>query len=180
MKRLALIALMSILPGCQTVIDRSIRAVDAADLTLVGGCSAMPGRGADICRFKEGQSISSSWNLVVPAGERELLGGEVVIYGLDQPKTFPVKDKVVVIPWRDIFGDESWKTSHAGVLTALAQIRWKTPEGIEEIWNAKGVAIVLVLKQGYDEIPIDSGFSAWGTKCKVQYSTAGRSALECH
>lgn len=173
-----------LLSGCmgKAILDPSIQAVEANDLTLmISACEAVPSRGMDLCRVKEGAPIASSWKLVLPVGKNVFLGGEVVVYFKDISKTYPVQaNPVVEIPWSDLLGDTVWKPEHDGMALAMATIRWKTPEGIEEIWKARGFAKVVVTKPGYDPLPMDSGFVTWGTTCDIAYSTAGRSAIRCH
>jgi hypothetical protein len=168
------------LQACKSFpIDPSIAAAEANDYTLIASaCEAMPGRGADICRVKEGTTVSSGWRLIVPTGDK-ILGGEVTIYYKDFSKSYGVTDKVIEVPWRDLVTDHTWKESHDGIAVAIAQIRYVDPGGIEKIMRARGMAIINVLKPGYDPMPIDSGFAAWKTECKVEYSTAGRGALGC-
>lgn len=168
--------------GCQGTlgIDPSLPAVQADDLTLVmSGCEAVPGRGMDICRVKEGQPIESVWRLVVPVGKNHFISGELTAYFRDLSKSYALKEPLLEIPWKDFFGNVHWDTTHDGEVMALAQIRWKTPSGVEEIWRARGIAKIVVTKPGYDPLPLDSGFFTWGTLCKIQYSTAGRSAVKC-
>lgn len=181
MKRLTLFCLLSaFLGGCAAfVVDRSISAVEAGDSTLaLSACGAVPGGGMDICRVTEGTVITSSWKLIVPAG-RSVLGGEVDVYYRDLHKQYPVTGSVIEIPWRDFFGSDTWSSPMDGEALALVLLRWKTPEGIEEIVKFRGIAKIVVTKAGYDRMPIDSGFGVWPTTCRIQYSTAGRGALSC-
>jgi hypothetical protein len=133
----------------------------------------------DICRVRAGTRIESSWKLVVPHGKNQILSGSIDVYFNDVVRNYGITGSVVEIPWKDFFAADTWDASMNGLATALALIRWKTPEGIEEVWKAQGEARLLVLAKGYDPLPMDSGFVAWQTKCKIQYSTAGRGALEC-
>lgn len=171
-----------LLSGCmgKAILDPSPQAVEANDLTLmISACEAVPGRGMDICRVKEGTEIASSWKLVLPVGKNSFLNGELTVYFKDISKTYPIQAPVVEIPWSDLLGDTTWKPEHDGMALAMATIRWKTPEGIEELWKARGFAKVVVTKPGYDVLSMDSGFVTWGTKCEIAYSTAGRSAIRC-
>lgn len=161
-------------------IDPSMSAVEANDLTLVGSaCEGAPGRGMDICRVKEGQAVSSSWRIVVPVDGRVFLDGELTVYFHGVSKTYPITSPLIEIPWSDLVPGPFWTRDVDGEAMALAQIRWKTPAGLIEVWKARGIAKLIVTKEGYDSLPLDSGFSAWGTTCKIQYSTAGRSAIKC-
>lgn len=164
------------------VVDRSMNAVYAGDYTLVvSACGGTPGRGMDICRVKENAPISSSWQLIVPQTKsRRVKGGELTVYYRDISKTYAITGPVVQIPWKDFFGAPNWSRDMDGEAMALAEIRYVTDQGIEEIWRARGIAKIVVTRQGYDPLPIDSGFTAWGMTCKISYSTAGRSDVKCH
>lgn len=167
--------------GCaHLVIDTSMPAVAAGDFTLPTGCEAVPGRGMDICRVKEGAKIDSVWRLIVPVGSNSFLKGELTVFYRDISKTYPLTQPLVEIPWKDFFAADTWSKDFDGEALALAQIHWKTPEGIEEVWTARGIAKLVVTAQGYDPLPMDSNLGTWGTNCKFQFSTAGRSAVECH
>ena len=165
--------------SCQTITDPSIDAIKALDLTIVmSACEAMPGRGADICRVNEGMLIDSSWKIVIPEAKR-ISGGEINVFYKDIQKSYAITDSVVLIPWKDLIGASKWHVDHAGVAQALAVVRYKDDQGIIKQVRAKGLALLVVTKEGYSPMPIDSGFNAVESKCRVQYSTAGRSALEC-
>lgn len=162
-----------------TPIDPSIKAIDAMDLTLaMSACNAMPGLGADICHVKEGATISATWKIIMPKSPK-LLGGEINVYYKDISKSYALTGSVVEIPWKDLVGHDTWELEDEGEALALAQIRFKDPQGIISVVRAKGLAILLVTKTGYDLLPIDSGFEAFSTTCRIQYSTAGRSAISC-
>lgn len=169
--------------GCSgLVIDRSMPAADAGDYTLaVSACEAVPGHGMDVCRVREGAAMDSSWKLVIPAQGRGILGWEADLYYRDvaQPLHAVGTGSVVELPWREFFHEEVWQRHHSGEAMALVTVRYRTPEGLEELVRFKGIAKLVVLAQGYDRLPIDSGFSTWGTTCRIQYSTAGRGALQC-
>lgn len=180
MKFLAVALLGLALQGCKTItLDPSISAAEANDLTLIASsCEALPSRGADICRVKEGTPVSSGWRIIIPVHEN-LLGGELTVYYKDFSRSYAIGGPIIEVPWIDLVRDPLWKASHDDVALALAQVRYKDEQGIEKIVRARGIAILSVLAQGYDPMPIDSGFAAFGTTCKIQYSTAGRSALKC-
>ena len=161
-------------------LDPSISAVEANDLTLaVSACEGAPGRGVDVCRVKESQKIDQVWRLVVPVDHNTFLDGELTVYFHGASKSYAIQNALVEVKWDDLIGSSVWTRDMDGEALALAQIRWKTPAGITEVWKARGIAKVIVTKEGYDPLPMDSGFSAWATTCKVQYSTAGRSAVSC-
>lgn len=161
-------------------------AAQAGDLTLIGAmiggpCSGIPSQGADICRFKDGAPIETSWTLILPKG---IKSGQVTVYGPDSSKQYAISGTELAIPLREVFGKDRWsKALNNEILTALAEVRYEDKEGLERIVRAEGMAIILVLPKGYEPMPLDSGFHNWETLCKksvkVQYSTAGRSALGC-
>lgn len=171
--------------ACKPKIDLSPEAYASGDFTLVaslagGPCAAIPVQGADLCRFKEGSQIASSWRIVVPSS-KYIVGGQVTVYFKDTTKTYPLTGNIIEIPLRDLIGHDRWQKSDSRVATALAEIRWKDADGVLRTGRAEGVAMLIVLKSGYDPMPIDSGVHTWSKdfKCKVQYSSAGRSAVEC-
>ena len=152
------------------VVDRSMNAVDAGDYTLaISACEAVPGSGMDICRVREGTAIESSWKLIVPQGKSVIEGGEVDVYYRDVHRQYAVQSSVIEIPWRDFFNQSTWTRDLDGEALALVLIRFKTPEDIEEVVKFRGIAKIVVTKAGYDRLPIDSGFAAWKSTCKVQY-----------
>jgi hypothetical protein len=154
--------------------------VEAGDYTLAGAaCGSVPGHGMDVCRVREGAFIESSWKLILPAKGEGILGGEVDVYYRDVHHSYAVTDNVLEIPWRDFFGSDVWRREFDGEALALAVVRYKTPEGLEEEVKFRGIAKIIVTKAGYDRLPIDSGYVGWKKTCKVQYTTAGRGALEC-
>ncbi len=166
--------------GCSgLVIDTSTPAADAGDFTLaISACGATPGIGFDICRVTEGDEIASSWKMVVPQGS-QIQGGEIDVYYRDLHKQYPISGIVVEVPWRDFFGQATWSSDLDGEAMALLVVRWKDDTGLIQITKFRGLAKIVVTKKGYDRMPIDSGFHTWETNCKIQYSTAGRSALQC-
>lgn len=180
MVKTGIIILVAFLLGCSSLIlDPSIPALEAKDYTLVlSACENTPGIGMDICRVTEGDTIASSWKLIVPQGT-PIEGGEVNVYYRDIHKQYSIGGSVVEIPWREFFGADKWSDDMDGEALALVLIRWKDDRGIIQVTKFRGIAKIVVTKQGYDKLPIDSGLNQWGTKCKVQYSTAGRSALKC-
>lgn len=174
------LVLAVLLAGCSsTPVDPSVEAVKSGDLTLVlSACENVPARGMDICRVKEGAEIKSAWRLVVPMG-KQFSGGELTVYYKDVQKTYPILTQVVEIPWIDLLGGKVWRSDMHGEALALAIIRWTDDAGTERLLKARGIAKLIVTKAGYDPMPLDSAFSAWGTECEIQYSTAGRSAISC-
>lgn len=176
MKKLLSVVLLT---ACQTVIDPSVEAIVAKDLTVIASaCEAMPGRGADICRVQENQPINSVWRLVLPTS-RAIEGGEINVYYKDVVKSYAVTGAVVEIPWTDITGQKTWSLDHHGIASAIAVIQYKDAQGIKTQLRMRGMALIIVTREGYAPMPIDSGFHATEGRCRYQYSTKGRSALEC-
>lgn len=168
--------------GCNAlpfVADPSISAVEAGDYTLVmSACEAAPGNGMDICRVVEGQPVTQEWLLILPV-DKNSIGGEVVVFYRGIERSFPVTNRVISVPWRELIGSDTWKTQHDGEALALASIRYKNGTGLEEQLLLRGIAKLVVVKPSYTRLPIDSNLQAWGSECKIQYSSAGRSAVSC-
>lgn len=183
LKVIFLVVALGSLSGCKTVVDLSPEAYASGDLTIPvaladGPCKAIPVQGVDVCRVKEGAPIESRWRLIVPQG-KGITGGQVTVYYKDFSRTYAVAGTVVEIPFSDLISGDKWKHEDRGVLTALAELKYKDSEGVERSVRAEGMAVVIVLASDYDPLPMDSGQDNWGLNCKVQFSTAGRSALEC-
>lgn len=168
--------------GPALVVDRSIPAVEAGDYTLAtSACENVPGGGMDICRVAEGSLIDSSWKLVIPTHGGEITGWEVDAFYRDVQTAVHVVGvgSLISIPWKDFFKADKWSKDQDGEVLALVSVKYLQDTGVEEIVLMKGLAKILVLSPGYSRLPIDSGSQAWGTTCKVQYSTAGRGAVSC-
>jgi hypothetical protein len=178
-----ILLLITCLGSCSTmVVDMSMGAFAAGDYTLLGSaCEAAIGGGLDICRVTEGTQISSAWTLIVPKPGKAVgvTGGEVDVYYRDIHKSYAVTDWVLQIPWADFFGSSFWLSDMDGEVLALLTLNWTDAAGIHQVTQARGFAKIVVMKSGYARIPMDSGQAAWGTKCKIQVSTAGRSAVKC-
>lgn len=164
--------------SCSLVLDPSALALESNDKTLVhSACKAAPSQGLDICRVLEGSTIREEWDLIVPHPDK-FISGEVRIRIRDTVKTYPVTDNVVKIPWKEVLGHEIWLAEDDGPVQALGSFQYKGPQG--PVWvDILGIAFLVVLKQGYSPMPIDSGVEMSDTKCTVQYSSAGRSAILC-
>lgn len=175
--------------GCSgLVIDRSGPAFAAGDMTLISSCVAAPSSafglasGVDSCQFSAGDTISSSWVLVVPPPKtaQQVTGGTVDVYFRDIHKSYPISGWAVPIAFADVLGVSKWtKDLDLGVMEALITINWVDNSGVNQVTQFRGIAVLLITTSGYSRLPINSGNQAWGTTCKVQYSTAGRSALQC-
>lgn len=163
----------------QVVLDPSVSAVDAGDYTLpLSACEGVPGGGMDICRVTEGTKIESSWNLIVPSG-RPIQSVELDVYYRDIHKTYSPTGKVVTIPWKEFFGAERWDSSHDGEALALLLVTFLDEREQPVLVKFRGIAKIVVTKKTYSRLPIDSSTAAWKYNCKVQMTSAGRSAVSC-
>jgi hypothetical protein len=88
---------------------------------------------------------------------------------------------VVVIPWKDILQADKWTKDLEGEAEIRAVLEWENEQGIVKSARALGLARILVLSKEYEVLAMDSGLHAWEgkLKCRVQMSTAGRSAYRC-
>lgn len=165
--------------GCKAiVIDTSMQAIAANDKTLIhSACHAAPGQGLDVCRVVEGAPIEQKWVMVVPHAPK-FIAGEIRVRYKDVVKTYPVTSDVVIVPWKDFIGHETWQLDDEAPAQALGVFRYEGETG-EVFVDVLGMAYLIVLQKGYSPMPIDSGLSAWKTKCEIAYSTAGRSAIRC-
>lgn len=160
------------------VLDPSPQAAEAGDFTLaVSACEAMPGRGADICRVTAGTKISSVWRVIFPWGDH-IRGGELVAHFRDVTKTYAVKGQALEIPFSDFYGHDIWDSSDDGEILLVGKLRYFDGTS-ERQWWARGIALVIVTLPEYSVLPIDSGYAGMKTRCKIQYTTAARSAIKC-
>lgn len=177
---LALIVLL-MMNGCYTVNrDKAfLKAIEAGDKTLIhSACHAGPTVGYDICKVREGRLIREKWVLIVPYDSRVEYGG-IRIRWKDTIKTYPVKSPLVIIPFKDIIGETRWKKEHEAPLQAQVGLKVRDSNG-ETVWvDLLGYAFLIVLTESYHPLFIDSGNQFFETTCKIQYSTAGRSAITC-
>lgn len=176
---------LGLVGGCSLsplIIDASTDAFAAGDLTLINSCQAAPSAGFDSCRFTVGDTVASSWTLIAPkpGTAQQVTGGTVDLYYKDLHKSYPVTGWTISIPWTDFLSLKTWTSAYdEGVVEALVTLNWIDNEKINQVTKYRGVVLLLVTAAGYDRLPIDSGNAAWGATCKVQYSTAGRSAVSC-
>lgn len=173
-----LFGFLLLLAGCKAVpIDPSIPAAQAGDLTMVfAACGAVPSRGLDICRVVEKGEAAEVMRIVMPKDKR--VTGEIRVRYKGVVKSYPVTGSVVQIPLRDVIGKERYEREDQGIIQMTGSLRAELPDGVR-FTDVLGYAFLVVLGEGYTPMPIDSGNAAWGSTCRVQYSTAGRSALEC-
>lgn len=161
-------------------MDPSINAVEAGDYTLaMTACGAAPGGGLDICRVNEKDPVTSVWTLILPSGT---LGGELDVSYKDVTRAYAVAkgQAVVKIPFADIIGHPIWELADDGQVLAVGKLRYINSAGVEQEWFARGLAELIVTKQGYAVLPLDGGgYTARVTTCKISYSTAGRSGMVC-
>lgn len=174
-----LVSGMLLTQGCikSVIMDPSQNAIAAGDYTLVmSACEGMPGHGGDICRVIEGTPISSVWRIILPTGT---LGGELSASFGDITKTYAVKGGLLEIPFKDFFGATTWDGSMDGIILAVGHLQFKNNVGVAQDFWARGMALIVVTKAGYEVLPVDSGYVSSTQTCKVQYSTSGRSAVSC-
>jgi hypothetical protein len=174
---------VGVVTGCASgvLVDSSKAAAQSGDLTLVmsGGCSAMPGQGADICRFVEGSPIASSWTFVLPTS-KYLLSANLRIRYRDRVMSIGAPNgNVISIKWADIVGHSTWLASDDGLAQVTGTLQFKSPNSTAEYADVLGIALLVILSPGYSPMPIDSGHQATSNVCTIEYSTAGRSAISC-
>lgn len=133
----------------------------------------------DVCYATEGTLIASGWRMVIPQQKGVILSVDIDVYYRDLHKAYSTKEQVVEIPWKEFFGQTQWTAAMDGEVEALATVRWLDPTGVEQILFLRGLAKIIVTKPGYSRMPFDSGLAAFASTCKIIYSTAGRSALQC-
>lgn len=181
MRGTAYLLAAALLSGCKAlVLDPAPAAFASNDKTLVmSACAAQPVQGLDVCRVVAGSPISQKWVLVVP-NSREVLAGELRVRYRDTVLSYNVgpKQHTVEIPWRDLVGRDTWQLEDESPAQVTGHVRFETRTG-EAYTDVLGIAFPIVLAEGYTPMPIDSGNAAWMTTCRVQYSTKGRSAIEC-
>lgn len=174
--------------GSSLVMDRSSEAMASDDMTLISSCQATPGSqiglssGVDSCRFTDGDTVAGNWIIIAPSppNAKKVTGGTVDIYYRDLHKSYSVHDWVISIPFHEMLGINKWsKKFDEGVVEALVTVNWSDNAEIQQVTQYRGIAVIIVTAQGYTRMPIDSGNYSWGASCKVQYSTAGRSAVVC-
>jgi hypothetical protein len=169
--------------GCASgvLVDTSKQSAQSGDLTLItnAGCSAMPGQGADICRFVEGSPIASAWTFVLPTSKYLLSANLRIRY---RDRVIPVSAPnggPIVIKWADIVGHSTWLASDDGLAQVTGTLQFKSPNSTAEYTDVLGIALLVILAPGYTPMPIDSGHQATSNVCTIEYSTAGRSAISC-
>lgn len=175
------VGLLFLVAACSSIVmDPSMEPVEAGDQTLVlSACTGLPVVGFDACRVKENQPIESVWRLFFPAPHGDISGGELTVNFHDVSKSYAITGPILDIHWSDFFQDKVWKKEYNGIALALAFVRYKDEQGVERMVKARGEARILVLAEGYDPLPIGTPFGQFKLKCKVEFSTAGRSAVEC-
>lgn len=183
LKSIAFAFAFLLLTGCKTfVVDTSPEAIASGDFTLINSCQIIPAGGLDICRVIEGSAIESSWVIMVPSA-KEVLDGEIIIRYKDVSKSYSVSggQEQVEIPFKDIVRAQAWSRDHFGDVLALGHLRFKDSNGTIRVVGAMGMAKIVVLKPGYSPLPLNSSFGIWERefKCTTEYSTSGRSQVEC-
>jgi len=176
-----IIALFMVLMGCQTINrDKSpTTAIDAGDKSLIhSACHAGPTVGFDICKVHEGRKIKEVWKLIVPFDNRVDYGA-IRVQWKNKVKTYRIKSVVVSIPFRDIIGENVWKKDHEAPIQAQVGLKLKNSNGESQWVDLLGYAFPIVLTESYKPFFMDSGDQYFETRCKIQYTTAGRSDIRC-
>lgn len=152
--------------------------MEAGDFTLASSaCDKSINMGIDACFVTDGDPIVSDWKLIVPF-DKTIVAGEVDVYFKDKRKQYKIEDNVIKIDWSDFFGSTNWDKSMDGEALALVMVQYEH-NGVKEIAKFRGIAKLVVAKKGYDRMPVGSGFQQWVTDCHIEYSTSGRSAIDC-
>lgn len=172
-KRLAYLYLL-LAAGCSTVSpDTSPSAISSGDISLVQtACSPVPTKGMDVCRFHDGDPVNSQWTIYTP-WNGDAVSGEVRVKFGDKVLTLPIDDFIVNLDWKQLMGD-SWAPNKAGLVQALATVKFK-----DKVVQALGYAFIVILKPGFDPIPMSSYGAVTTSTCTIEYTTAGRSRVLC-
>lgn len=173
-----------LLLGCATPPkpDAGMPAVEAGDYTLVmgtsgGSCQALGGRGADICRVTEGAAVDDGWLIVLPMAD-QLVGGEVIARYRGVKRSYAVNGPLLRIPFRDLLDHDHYSLTDDGLMQILGSLEYRGAV-VNQFLDVLGLGFLVVLRQGYNPLPADSGATAFHTSCRVGYTTAGRSELQC-
>lgn len=169
--------------GCVThVVDYSSPAANAGDRTLIVNACGSVSRGGVVCLLKENTLIESSMQFLVPHGDG-ITDGELSVWYMDNaPKNYPINSSVVTIDLKDFFKEPRWTSDMSGEITVVGRVKYKNEAGIEKEIKVLGFVRLFVLEESYGgPLPIDSGYVAWESDytCKVQWTDAGRSAIDC-
>lgn len=179
--RAILISCVFLAASCQTlVVDPSPAAADKGDKTLIvsaGGSAPKLRQGFDMLRVVEGSLIQEIITLPVPLGG-PLLAVELRIRYKGEIIPWTVDKLPVEIPWKELIKHDTWQLDDESPVQISGTVRYQGGTN-EEFFRVLGFVFPVVLKKGYSPMPIDSGNHTWETECKIQYSTAGRSAIQC-
>lgn len=178
---IAAFAALFLLAACASLplpVDDSMTAAAAGDLTLIhSACAEQLGHGYDLCRVTEGAEVVETWSLVFPwAGS--FVDGDVSVSYLGTEHRFKVTGPQLDIPWKLLTGKATWSKGDDSPAQARAALKFHQDDGDHWV-DLLGFAFPIVLKQGYAPLPLDSGRSFTEAVCRLQYSSAGRSAVEC-
>lgn len=146
------------------------------------GASLALASGVDSCHFTVGDLIDGSWTLVVPppGPSKFVTGGTVDVYFKGTHKSYPILSWTTQVPFADLFGGGNWTADKdETVVEALATVNWTDEQGLNQVTLYRGVAVLIVTAAGYDRMPFGSGNALWGATCRVELSSAGRSAVVC-
>lgn len=179
--RLALaLSLLLVFTACKSFpIDTSAMAAQSGDTTLVlSADSAIPKQGIDVLRVPESSEVHQKMTIVLPFVQN-FVSGEVTLRYRDRVITRTLSAPVLQVEWRDIVDDLLWHKSYTGVVQITAQVQYTDGTSDAKFVDILGYSFIRVLAKGYAPLPVGSKEAAWSGTCKVQYSTSGRSSLEC-
>lgn len=160
------------------VVDPSPNAVASNDYTLAMSiCHAAPGLGVDVCRAKEGSPISSEWVVALPDGHN---GGQAVVQYRDVTLSYGIENgqTQLNIPLKDLMGHATWSKDDSGTSVLFVNLLFDGGTGTMTS-KARGFAFFIITSNDYDPLPINSPYGVGQVDCKIQYSTSGRSAIDC-
>lgn len=165
--------------GCATYKSKNTMSpYEAGDKTLViSGCETSLSRGVDVCRFVEGSSVESEINFWLPTIEGEAQG-EVRVRYRDQVRAFSVNSSKVIIPWKEITGEDYWQLKDEGLVQISGSVKFREGSVVRVI-RVLGYAYAIVLKQGYSPFVISSEPSIFNQTCRMEYDADGASYLRC-
>jgi len=168
------------LSSCKTfILDTSMSAAQAGDPTIVSSIdNGIPSLGFQVVRANDNTPITQVWSIIVPF-KKNVVSGEMTIKYKDKKLSLPITDSKVDVPFSRIIGEGKWARGMDGVALVTIQLQFKTPTNDANFVDLLGFAFIRILPPNYNPLPIGSPLGVWEADCHVEYSTNGRSALEC-
>jgi hypothetical protein len=178
----AFVAVLLLAVACATPLplqlDPATTAAAGGDATLVhSACAEQLGHGYDLCRVTEGAEVVETWAFTFPWAPG-FVDGDLNVEYLGQTHVFKITGPTLEVPWKLLTGGATWKQEDRAPAQARAAIKFKAPDGDHWV-DLLGYAFPIVLKQGYAPLPLDSGRNFTELVCRLQYTSAGRSAVQC-